>query len=72
MNAIRGSTSRKPGDDRCLALWMFAIQERKVCFWGRYSDAESTAHLYAQHYGLDSGSIKLLDATGHLYRPTTH
>jgi len=68
-----GSVDRGAGKDRCMALWTFAIQEQEVCFWGRYSEAESTARMYAQRYGLDSGTIALIDARGHQQRSvTTH
>jgi len=72
MKVVAGSASRGAREERGLALWTFAIQEQKVCFWGRYSEAESTAHLYAQRYGLDSGTIELLDCTGRLHGSTKH
>ena len=46
------------------ALWTFAIQDRKVHFWGRYDVAASTAQRFAEQYGLTQGVIRLLDCSG--------
>ena len=54
------------------ALWTFSIQEKDVCFWGRYPDAASTAKEYAQSHGVVVGTIKLVDCTGSLRCWTRH
>ncbi len=59
-------------DPHLPALWTFAIQERDVCFWGRYPEAVNTATRYANTHGVESGTITLVDCTGSLTRGTQH
>ncbi len=53
-------------------LWTFSIQEKNVCFWGKYPDAEVTAKEYAHIHGIDAGTITLVDCTGQLRGTTRH
>jgi len=46
-------------------LWIFNIQERDICFWGRYADAASTAQRYAETRGLQTGTIQLIGGGCH-------
>jgi len=54
------------------ALWTFAIEERKMNFWGRYAQAVSTAERYAQQCGMQHGTLRLLDSSGAWKGQTTH
>jgi hypothetical protein len=59
-------------DTKAQALWTFLIQERNICFWGRYPDAVSTAKQYAHCHGVDHGTITLVDCTGSVRGLTKH
>jgi len=56
-------------DARQQALWVFSIQERDICFWGRYPDAVSTAKRYAELHGVAEGTISLVDYTKAVWTP---
>jgi len=47
-----------------MALWVFSIEGRDICFWGRYEEVVSTAELYAHAHGVDRGPITLVDCSG--------
>ena len=55
------ATHQQEPKPNILGLWVFSIQDRDICFWGRYPDAVSTAKLYAASRGLESGAITLVD-----------
>jgi hypothetical protein len=52
----------EPEDGR-IALWMFRIQEREVCFWGILSEAVTTAKMYARLHDMSEGEIELLESS---------
>jgi hypothetical protein len=57
------SHQTEPDRER-IGLWVFTIQERDICFWGRYSEVLSTAEMYAHAHGIEGGTITLVDCTG--------
>lgn len=53
----------EPDHDQ-MALWVFSIQGKDICFWGRYNEVVSTAEQYAHAHGFEQGTISLVDCTG--------
>ena len=49
--------------DGQIALWMFRIQDREICFWGILSEAMATAKLYARMHDMSEGEIHLLESS---------
>lgn len=54
------------------ALWTFSIQDQDICFWGTFKQAEHTARLYAEHLGMTSGTISVLDCRGEFMPQPTY
>ena len=64
-------THHRP-DAREWGLWTFHIEEHDVCFWGRYPEAVTTAKLYANTHGVETGTITLVDCMNMLCGTTKH